>query len=67
MFLMKTLKTNICKLIPAVSRKLILEKGTRGATTIEKGVRLGDKGYGISTIRAEGYAEASLEEYNGGR
>jgi len=99
---MQTLKTDTRKRILAVSRKLFLEKGFRGATTREiaaaSGITLsnlyhyyiskdelfcqllkpatdaldgllderhGHKGYDISTIRAEGYAEASLEEYMG--
>lgn len=99
---MQTLKSDIRKRILAVSKRLFLKNGYRGATTRdiarEAGITLsnlyhyysskddlfchllkpatdaleallderhGHKGYDISTIRAEGYAEASLEEYMG--
>ena len=99
---MQTLKSDIRKRILAVSKRLFLKKGYRGATTRdiarEAGITLsnlyhyytskddlfcsllkpvtealnalldernGQTGYDISTIQAEGYADASLEEYMG--
>lgn len=97
---MQTLKSDIRKRILAVSKRLFLKNGYRGATTRdiarEAGITLsnlyhyyaskddlfcrllkpatdalnalldernGQEGYDISTIQAEGYAEASLKEY----